>query len=227
MSGIVLNMDVARPYSAVAPTVEGDVLVALAGTTRQLTGRQVAQLVRRGSQKAVSVALDRLVEQGVVLREEAGRAYLHVLNRDHIAAPVVELLAAMRGELLRRLREHLAGWSVVPSHASLFGSAARGDGDTQSDIDLLIVRPEGVNDDDHTWRSQLDELAQAVRVWTGNHAGIVELSKAEFRELPARRPPILADLRADGIDLAGTPLRKALKGIRRESPAVRSDPKLR
>lgn len=84
-------------------TLEGDVLVALAGTTRPLTGRQVAGLVPRGSQKAVSVALDRLVEQGIVLRQEAGRAYLHVLNRDHLAAPAVEVLAGLRGELLARL----------------------------------------------------------------------------------------------------------------------------
>ena len=204
-------MDVARPYSAVAPTVDGDVLVALAGTTRPLTGRQVAQVARRGSQKGVSVALDRLVEQGVVLREEAGTAYLHVLNRDHITAPAIELLAGLRGELLRRLREHLAKWSVPTSHASLFGSAARGDGDAQSDIDLLIVRPEDVDADDDTWRSQLAALTEAVHTWTGNHAGMIELSEQEFRELPARRPAILADLRDDGIDLAGTRLRQALK----------------
>lgn len=204
-------MDVARPYSAVVPTVEGDVLVVLAGTTRPLTGRQVAQLVRRGSQKAVSVALERLVEHGVVLREEAGRAYLHALNRDHLAAPAVELLAAMRSELLRRLRGKLSGWSPAPVHASLFGSAARGDGDTHSDVDLLVVRPEGVNEEDRAWRTQVEDLAKAVLSWTGNHPGIAELSAAEFRKLPASSPPIVADLRDDGIDLAGTPIRTALK----------------
>jgi Nucleotidyltransferase domain len=205
-------MDVARPYSAVVPTLEGDVLVALAGTTRPLTGRQVARLVRRGSQKAVSDALERLVEQGVVRREEAGRAYLHVLNRDHIAAPVAELLAAMRGELVRRLRERISSWQISPNHASLFGSVARGDGGTQSDVDLLVVRSKGIDPEDPGWRAQLDDLGSAVHAWTGNHAGIVELTEDEFRELPDRRPPILADLRDDAIDLAGTPLRKALRG---------------
>ena len=204
-------MDVTRPYSAIAPTVEGDVLVALAGTTRPLTGRAVAQLARRGSQKAVSVALERLVRQGLVLREEAGSAYLHVLNRDHIAAPAVELLAGLRVEMLRRLRDGIAAWSVAATHASLFGSAARADGDTDSDIDLLIVRARGVADDDETWRSQLAELTESVHRWTGNHASIIELSEQEFGELSTSRPNILADLRADGIDLAGTPLRRALE----------------
>jgi DNA-binding transcriptional ArsR family regulator len=211
MSGTVLNMDMARPYSAVVPTLDGDVLVALAGTTRPLSGRQVAKLVRRGSQKAVSVALERLVEQGIVIREEAGRAYLHVLNRDHLASPAVELLAAMRTELLLRLRQTLTQWSPAAYHASLFGSAARGDGDTDSDVDLLVVRPDDVGDEDGVWRAQLDGLSDAVRAWTGNYAGIVELSESEFRALPAQRAPILHGLRADGIDLAGVPLRRALK----------------
>lgn len=187
-------------------------LVVLAGTTKPLTGRQVAQLVRRGSQKAVSVALDRLVEHGLVLRQEAGRAYLHRLNRDHLAAAAVESLAGLRGELLRRLRELIGQWVAAPSHASLFGSAARADGDIDSDIDLLVVRPPAVDEDDPVWREQLDGLAEAVHAWTGNHAGIIELSQDEFAALPAQRPPILDDLRADGIDLAGEKLRRALGG---------------
>lgn len=186
-------------------------LVVLAGTTKPLTGRQVAQRVLRGSQKGVSVALDRLVEHGLVLRAEAGRAYLHRLNRDHLAAAAVESLAGMRNELLRRLRERIGQWAVAPSHASLFGSAAGADGDTDSDIDLLVVRPQPVDEEHAAWREQLEGLAEAVHAWTGNRAGIVELSHDEFAALPAQRPPILEDLRADGIDLAGTTLRRALR----------------
>ena len=83
-----LHMDVTRPYAAIAPGVEGEALVVLAGTTAPLTGRQITRLVKRGTSPSVSAALDRLVEQGVVHRQEAGRAYLHTLNRDHIAAPI-------------------------------------------------------------------------------------------------------------------------------------------
>ena len=64
-------MDVSRAYSAVAQTVEGDVLMVLAGTTQPLSGRRVARLAQRGSVAAVAKALDRLVRQGVVLRQEA------------------------------------------------------------------------------------------------------------------------------------------------------------
>lgn len=204
-------MDVARPHTAIAPGVQGEALVVLAGTTAPLSGRQIARLVRRGTSPSVSAALDRLVEQGLVHRQHAGRAYLHTLNRDHVAAPVVELLAGLRAELLRRLRDTLGRWQPAPAHASMFGSTARAGGDTDSDIDLLIVRPADIDEQDPGWRAQLDALNDAVYAWTGNHAGIIELGEADLDQLRSNPPPILADLRADGIDLAGIPVRALLK----------------
>jgi len=166
-----LHMDVARPYAAIAPGVEGEALVVLAGTTAPLTGRQITRLVKRGTSPSVSAALDRLVEQGVVHRQEAGRAYLHTLNRDHIAAPIAELLAGLRTELVRRLREALEEWRPAPLHASMFGSAARADGDASSDIDLLIVRPGDVDEEEPNWRAQVDALGEAVRAWSSVRTG--------------------------------------------------------
>jgi DNA-binding transcriptional ArsR family regulator len=204
-------MDVARPYAAVTSGVDGDALVVLAGTTAPLTGRQIARLARRGTSPSVSAALDRLVEQGLVDRQVAGRAYLHTLNRDHVAAPVVEALAGLRAELLRRLRETLAGWDPAPLHASMFGSAARAAGDASSDIDLLVIRPESVDAENAEWREQIHALGRSVLAWTGNHAGISELGEAELAELRRNPPPILKDLRTDGIDLAGVPVRSLFK----------------
>lgn len=201
----------ARPYAAVAPGIEGDVLAVLAGTTAPLTGRQITRLAARGTSPSVSAALDRLVDQGLVHRQAAGRAYLHTLNRDHVAAPVVAGLAGLRGELLRRLRDTLAQWELPPVHASMFGSAARGDGDASSDIDLLVIRPQGVDADEASWRDQVDALGESVLAWTGNHAGISELAEGELVELRRKPPPILKDLRTDGIDLAGVPARSLLK----------------
>jgi DNA-binding transcriptional ArsR family regulator len=199
-------MDVARPYSAVVPSLDGDVLVTLAGTSRPLTGRQVAELSRRGSQTAVSAVLDRLVEHGLVLRQQAGRAHLHTLNREHVAAGVVEGLAGLRAELLQRLRMSLSSWDPAALHASMFGSAARGDGDTASDIDLFIVRPAQISEDDAPWAAQIDELSRSTHAWTGNHAGIIDVSARELSRLFRDRPPVFEGLRSDAIHLAGMPL---------------------
>jgi predicted nucleotidyltransferase len=205
-------MDLTRPYSAVVPSIDGDVLVVLAGTTRPLTGRQVAGLSRRGSARTVAIALDRLVRQGLVHRHQAGRAYLHTFNEEHLAAPIVRSLAGLRGALISALETYLSDFGEAVVHASMFGSAARGDGDVDSDIDLLIVSPEGI-DDDHPWRGPLDGLSEAVLGWTGNHAAIVELSMPELADLVRRGAPILDDLMDDAITLHGRSLAALLREV--------------
>jgi hypothetical protein len=207
-------MNVSRAYSAVTPTVEGDVLVVLAGTTQPLTGRRVARLTRRGSVAAVAKALDRLVRQGLVLRQEAPPASLYTLNRQHVAAPAVETMALIRTVLLNRLRDAFSTWNIPPLHASLFGSAAREDGDLDSDIDIFVVRPTGVDAENPTWNEQLQDIGDAVLAWTGNHAGIVDFAEQDIQRMRDESPPVLDDLRRDGIDLAGTPLRELLGSAR-------------
>jgi Nucleotidyltransferase domain len=204
MGGIVTDyMDVAHPYTALCPTLDSGVLSVLAGTTRPLTGREIARLLGRRSHAGVRDALNRLAEQGVVDRQEAGRALLFTLNREHLAAPAVDVLAGMRGELLNRLRNAIGSWEVAPAHVSMFGSAARGEGGTDSDIDLFVVRPEGVDEEDPQWRGQLDLLSRQVQRWTGNRAGIAETSESEIARLRKDEPPIVEALRSDAITLAG------------------------
>lgn len=196
-------MDVARPYTAICPTLDSAVLTILAGTTRPLTGREVARLAGRRSHAGVLKVLSRLVAHGLVDRQEAATALLYTLNRDHLAAPAVDIIAGMRGELLRRLCEAVATWEVVPIHLSLFGSTARGQGDTDSDVDLFVVRPNGVDEDDSRWRAQVDRLATQVLRWTGNHAGIAEVAEAEVGDLRSDGRPIATELRSDAVVLCG------------------------
>jgi predicted nucleotidyltransferase len=195
-------MNVARPYAAVTPSLDGEVLNVLAGTTRGLTGREVALLTGRSSHSGVLAVLNRLTEEGLVQRVELNRASLFVLNRDHLAASAVEELAGLRGKLLSQIRKEVEGWAIAPVHVSLFGSTARGDGDAGSDVDLFIVRPTAV--DDSRWREQLDELGETIERWTGNRASTVEISEPDLAKLVAEAPPILAELRADAILLGGS-----------------------
>lgn len=196
-------MDVARPHTAICPTLDSGILTVLAGTTRPLTGREVARLLGRTSHSGVLDALARLTEHGLVDRAEAGRALLFTLNREHLAAGAVEIIAGMRTELLRRLRGAIGAWELAPVHASLFGSTARGQGDTRSDIDVFVVRADEVSEEDPHWREQLDRLARDIERWTGNHAGIAEIAHTEIERLRRDAPPIVAELRDDAIVLAG------------------------
>jgi predicted nucleotidyltransferase len=205
-------MDVSKPFTAISSSVDADVLVVLAGSTKPRSGRELARRAGR-SNTGVQHVLDRLVEHGLVNREEVGRTFLYELNRSHLLAPTVEQMAGARTELIRRLREAIDAWEVPPVHASLFGSAARGDGDTSSDIDLLVVQPADLDPDDAAWRDQLDELADSVRRWTGNNASIAEVSEGELPRLRKDRPPVVEEVSEDAVDLAGEDTRKLLRRL--------------
>jgi hypothetical protein len=206
-------MNVRRPYAAVCPTLDGDVLVALAGTKMSMTGRQVAAMTGRRSHSGVLSVLNRLTEHGLVERVELNRAFLFSLNRDHVAYPAVIALAGLRVALLDKIRQELHSWEVPPLHMSLFGSFARGDGGTDSDVDIFVVRPAAIPEEDARWRDQLDGLAGGIYRWTGNRAAVLEASETELERLRTDEPPIVAELRTDAIGLSGPDLR-ALLGAR-------------
>src|SRR5215469_8608161 len=153
-------MDVSRPYAAVCSTVDGDVLHVLAGTALGLTGGQVTAMTGRRSHAGVLDSLHRLTAHGLVTRVQLNRGYLFALNRRHLAAEAVELLMGLRGKLFESIRDAVARWEIAPVHASLFGSTARGDGNIESDIDMLVVRPPQVPHDDEQWGTQIDDLAE-------------------------------------------------------------------
>ena len=207
-------MDVSRPYAVFTSPLDIEVLLVLRGTTRPLTGREVARLASRGSEAGVRQALARLTQQGLVQRQEAGRALLHTLNRDHLAIPALETLATMHDELRRRLTDEISSWTVQPEHVSIFGSTARRDGDARSDIDVFVVRPAGVSDDDRHWREQLEQLAAHAQRWTGNHLAVSEIGARELRRLRRENPPIVEGLRNDALTLAGRDTRQLLTGRR-------------
>jgi len=203
-------MDVSRPFERMLPAVDSAVLIVLAGSSKPRTGREVARLAER-SQPAVQRILDRLVEHGVVHRSVAGRSHTYTLNRAHLAAGAIEELANLRLALFARLREEIGGWVVAPVHASVFGSVARGDGTAESDIDIFVVRPKGTSEDHPDWRRQLDELSDHVLAWTGNHAGIAELSEQDLALWRGNEPPVVTEIRSDAVELAGKSVRELLR----------------
>lgn len=204
-------MDVSRPYTAVCPTLDGDVLRVLAGTSLGLTGREVAARAGRRSHSGVLDVLHRLTKHGLVKRVELNRCYLFALNRDHVAAEAVELLADLRTKLFESIRRAIAEWQIAPVHASVFGSTARGDGNVESDIDVLIVRPGHITQDERRWQVQVDALRDKIEAWTGNQAAVADISEAELAELREQQRPIINELRSDAIMVGGSDVRTLLE----------------
>lgn len=198
-------MDVSNPIADVVPSAHGPVLAVLASTSAPLTGRALAQLTRpRVSQARVARILAELTDAGLVDRAPAGAASLFSLNRDHVAAPAVEALTSLRQQLWTRIAEHAGGWTKPPDGVVIFGSTARGDGGTTSDIDLLVIRPADVDTDDPDWHANVTDLAARVTRWSGNPCEILDRSGEELRAMAAAGEHLLSEIRRDGRAIVGS-----------------------
>jgi predicted nucleotidyltransferase len=193
-------MDVANPLRSIAPTVEADVLGVLVGTHAPLTGLRVQQLTGR-SYARVRDVLRRLADSGVVHAERRGNAVSYWLNRDHILATAVEGAVGADGELERRIRALLDTWDPAPAAVVLFGSFARRDGDAQSDIDVMLVRPRDVGVDQQRWSEQRYDLARSIERWAGNAAQIVEMTDAELDRAIADGDRLIVTIQREGRPL--------------------------
>jgi hypothetical protein len=197
-------MRFSEPMSSVVPGLHGRVLGVLARTDRALTGRSVAALLHSpASPSGVQKVLDDLVSNGVVIAEPAGRARLYTLNRDHVAAAAIDQLARLRDVLLERIKAEAESWSIPAKAIWLFGSTARGQGDADSDLDLLIVRPDDVDDSDPGWLEQVETLSAHASLWSGNSCEVVEYSAHEIRDLISHGERIVTELRRDALPIAG------------------------
>src|SRR5205085_6943086 len=130
-------MDLGRPFADLIPGARGAVLATLAQLTVPVTVRTLARHAGVSPQGALSVVND-LADAGVVHTQRSGPSMMVALNRAHLAAEPLLSLIALRARLVERLSDELTGWDGLAG-GWLFGSAARGDGDRRSDIDLLLV----------------------------------------------------------------------------------------
>jgi predicted nucleotidyltransferase len=205
-------VDLAHPIRTLVTSLDGPVLEVLVRTTRPLTGREVHRLAAAGSENGVRAVLHRLAEQGLVLADERSNAVFYVLNRDHLAAPAVDVLVNLWGTFVGRLREAFDGWDPRPIHASLFGSAARRDGTAASDVDILLVRP-AKPADTRRWVTQTERLAESVHAWTGNHCQFYEVTRRAVAEHVQVREPIIESWRRDAVTVYGPSVADLLKRL--------------
>ena len=144
-----------------------------------------------------------LVESGLVNAVQAGKAKLYSLNRMHVAANAIQELASLREALFQRIRDHVASWKHNPISVVLFGSTARGDGSSYSDVDLLIVRSADLDANNADWSAALANLSELVLVWSGNGCELLEYTEAEVKRLARSGEPLFNSISVEGISLFG------------------------
>ena len=204
-------MDLGRPAAIALPAGTESVLRVLAGTDQSLGVREVARLAGVSPNRASQVLAD-LADHGLVVVKDRGAGRLCRLNREHLAAEPLLALVGLRARLLDMLRSEVVAWPQRPVHVSLFGSAARGDGTTASDLDLLVVRANRASDDlDDEWDQQLYDSGERILAATGNRAAWLVITITDLERAVKIGEPIVDEWRRDGIHLAGRRLATLLR----------------
>jgi len=197
----------AHPISSIIPSSHGVVLEVLARTDTPLSARAIARLTEgRVSHTQANAVLKALGAAGIVTSESHPPSNLYSLNRQHVAADPIMALVSMRSVLFDRMRTAVASWDPEPAAVWVFGSFARGDATTASDMDVLVVRPDSVGEDDPSWHRQISQLEQDVRDWSGNDCNTIEFGRRTFAELVDSGDRLPTDVAHDGIHLFGNPI---------------------
>lgn len=201
-------MQLNRPFATVTPTLDGDVLGVLATSEVTFTITQIQRILTTASGEGIRKVLTRLTAQGVVLHDQVGRTNTYRLNTEHLAAEPILALSRLTETFLDRLEAHLDGWGKALKYAAVFGSAATGQMNLRSDIDLFLVRASEPKYDDpvdqEVWEERVTELARLVTAWTGNDGRVVEYTEDELRAAAAAGEPLLSDVARQGLTIAGT-----------------------
>jgi DNA-binding transcriptional ArsR family regulator len=207
------GMDVAQPVVAVIPGVQGRILSVVAETSAELNLRAIARLAGVSPAQASRI-LPVLVGLGIVERREAPPSALFRFVPEHVAARAVAALTRTRQTILDELGALAA--SLVPAPVSLvvFGSFARGEATAGSDIDVVVVRPTGVDEEAPEWRQGIDDLRQRGRRMAGNRVEILEIGEADVTRRLRSASPVWKDIRSEGVVVHGKSLNAWREGAR-------------
>lgn len=190
-------MDFVRPIEAIVPGAQGRVLTVLVETTAELNLRTIAQLAGI-SQAQASRLLPDLVALGVVERWEVPPSSLFRLVPEHVASRALLALAQSAHTVLDEMGRLAGALPQPPVSVIVFGSFARREADVESDIDVVVIRPTEVDEDDDKWLAALEAWRRDVRRLTGSPVEVLEVSADEARTKLGGRGQVWADIRRDG-----------------------------
>lgn len=205
-------VDFRRPVEAVIPGVQGRILAVLAETTAELNLRTIARLSGVSPAQASRV-LPELLALGLVERREAPPSALFALIEDNVAGRLVRALSRSREAVLEELGALADQMDPSPVSTVVFGSLARGEADALSDVDVVLVRPTDVDEDDERWASSAEGWRTSTRRLTGNPVQVIEIDEAEVVRRLRRPTAFWADVLREGVVVHGSSL-ESLRGRR-------------
>jgi len=195
-------MDFVHPVEAVIPGAQGRVLAVLAETTAELNLSTLARLAGVSVAQASRV-MPSLVELGLVERREVPPSSQFRLIRENVAAQAIIDIARSRDIALSRIGAAASAFPVSPVSIIVFGSFSRGEADERSDVDVIVVRPDDVAEDDDVWATAVERWRNEARAITGNRVEVLEVSCDEVQSRLTSEAALWRDVVRDGIAVHG------------------------
>lgn len=185
-----------------------------ARAVRRLRTDLTRELARRAgvTLRSAQAAIADLYAMGVVKKLEGGRDHLTLLNGQHRLASALIALFSAEAELALGMRQSLValarGDRKPPLELYLFGSVARADETSESDVDVLLIARNAAH------RVLLmDRLLAGVdmrRAQYGATASPVVYTIGEARRGWGKRADLWTDIARDVVSIFGPPLSELL-----------------
>ncbi|MDW3214765.1 MAG: nucleotidyltransferase domain-containing protein [Ilumatobacteraceae bacterium] len=198
-------MDFVHPVQAVIPGAQGRVLAVLAEATAEFNLRTLARVAGISVAQASRV-MPGLVELGLVARREVPPSSQFRLIRENVAAQAIVQLARSRDRALTQIADSATALAPSPVSVIVFGSFARGEADEQSDLDVIVVRPDEIADDDDAWAAAIEQWRNEARAITGNEVEVLEIARDQMPARLESGSTLWRDVVRDGVVIHGLAL---------------------
>lgn len=188
-----------HPLSGLFTDSRARVLDVLLGATDPLSGREIA--TRAGiAPTTASDALESLYEAGFVQVRPSGRAHLWSITEEHALVRMLRAWTADVDAEARRIVEEALG--EAPAALVVFGSTARADDTTDSDVDLLLIAADVARR--RRYRERSASIARRLRLLLGRPVDVVVLDAEDLRNRAGSS--FVSNVVSDGRLLAGSPV---------------------
>ena len=190
-------MDFRHPVAATIPGAQGRVIAALLGTSGEINLRTVARVAGVSIAQASRV-LPGLVDLGMIERREIPPSSLFRLVPEHVATRALRALADSRKIVMAEMGQAAAEISPSPISVIAFGSFTRGDSEPDSDIDVIMVRPIGIDADDDSWTRTMESWRTVVGRVAGSTVEILDVDADSVAGKLSGGSQLWRDVRRDG-----------------------------
>ncbi len=203
-------MNFRKPIEEVIPGAQGKLLNVFAHTSTNLSTSTAARLSGVSLAQASRI-LPELARLGILERTNVPPSITYCFIPDNLASKAISLLSQLREIAIDELRK-LALAKVDPSVSLvLFGSFARGEADSESDIDVLLVHPDD-SQEIEGWSEGVEEWRHCAQLLTGNEVQLMAVNRSEIDRLLCSGRPVWLDILRDGIAISGKSLDELQSG---------------